>query len=355
MASMSGTRREFLRRQLGPVFLGACGLGLTEAPLTAHEREHGDLVSLSRTAMACRFEILLPEGDGRALGAAQEALALADDLERQMTIFREDSEISRINREAVCAPVEVEARLFGLLDLAARLAAETAGAFDITGGPLSRLWRSCRREGRLPTADEIESARAAVGMSHVRLDPERRTVAFACENVGLDLGAIGKGHALDRICEQLRAEGVTDALVHAGHSSIAAMGCPAWDQGWAVSIADAVGDSPRPQVRLHDQCMATSGSGQQFYEVAGKRYGHIIDPRAGWPAEGVLSATAIAPTAAEADALATAFYIMGMEATKAYCEKHPGVGAVMICPGEAAGAARVAGAGMSEALLEVPV
>jgi len=357
LTSTTGTRRQFLRRQVGSVFLATFGLGPAEAAPPEDDSECGELVSLSRIAMACRFEILLPAGEEDAWEPVQEALELADDLERQMTVFREDSEISRVNREAAHRPVAVESRLFALLDLAARLARETAGAFDITAGSLARLWRSCRAQDRLPTTAEIESARAAVGMSWIRLDHERRTVSFTSENVALDLGAIGKGYALDRICESLRSAGVTVALVHAGHSSIAAMGRPAREQGWTVSISDGTdGSRPRPRVRLRDHCMATSGSAQRFREVDGKRYGHVIDPRTGWPAEAVLSATAIAPTAAEADALATAFYIMGLEATRAYCAKHPGVFALMIVgPPDAQGAPRVVNVGSPDPPLEVTV
>lgn len=353
---MTGTRREFLRRQAGPFFLAAVGLAPAEAAPPETEGEHSELVSLSRIAMGCRFEILLRAGEGDGCKAAQEALALADDLERQMTVFRADSEISRINREAAHRAVEVEARLFGLLELAARLTRETAGAFDITAGPLARLWRSCRAQGRLPTTAEIESARAAVGMSRVCLDHERRTVSFSSENVGLDLGAIGKGYALDRICESLRNNGVTDALVHAGHSSIAAMGRPGTEKGWTVSISDGT-DGSRPRLRAHlrDRCMGTSGSAQQFCEMQGKRYGHVIDPRTGWPADGVLSATAVAPTAAPADALSTAFYIMGLQATREYCARHPGVSALMITPPDPQGAPQVVEVASPDSLLEVPV
>jgi len=335
--------------------MGVRGLK-TPARAEPKEPAQGDLVTLSRIAMACRWEIMLPAQDQDALPAAQAALELVADLERQMSVFREDSEISHINRRAAYAPVEVDAGLFALLELAARLAGETEGAFDISAGALARLWRSCRAEGRVPSADEVERARSAASMSHVHLDRERRTVAFARAGLALDLGAIGKGYAVDRVSESLRSAAVTSALVHAGHSSIAAIGSPPWDGAWSVSIADPKGsDHPAARVRLRDRSMATSGSTEQSREIEGRRYGHIIDPRTGWPAEGVLSATAIAPTAAEADALSTAFYIMGIEATRAYCAAHPEVTALMVVPDEAEGEAHVLNVGIENDVLEVTV
>jgi thiamine biosynthesis lipoprotein len=356
--SASQTRRQFLRQQFAPVALAAVGVRHLKAPAHAEPQPpaQGDLVSLSRTAMACRWEIMLPAEDRNALSAAQAALDLVADLERQMSVFREESEVNHINRSAGDAPVELEAGLFALIELAARLARETAGAFDISAGELARLWRSCRAEARVPGTDEVERARCAAGMSEVHLDRERRTVAFARPGPTLDLGAIGKGYTIDRVSESLRGAGVANALVHAGHSSIAGIGIPPWDAAWSVSIADpAGGDNPIARVRLRDRFMATSGSDQQSYEIDGRRYGHIIDPRTGWPAAGVVSATAIAPAAAEADALSTAFYVMGVEATRAYCAAHPEVMALMVVPGEAESETQVLKVGIENDVLEVTV
>jgi thiamine biosynthesis lipoprotein len=349
------TRRQFLRQQLAPVALA--GLGI--AGLKPRHREkpeepaQGELVSLSRVAMACRWEIMLPAEDEAALSAAQAALELVGDLERQMSVFRDDSEISAINRRAAREPVEVEAGLFALLEFALRLNRETSGAFDISAGTLARLWRACRNEGRAPTKHEVELARAACGMDHVRFDHDARTVEFARDGVLLDLGAIGKGYALDRVCASLRSADVTRALVHAGHSSIAAVGSPPWDSAWTVSVADALGGEHATPLRLRDRCMATSGSSEQFYEVGGKRYGHIIDPRTGWPAEGALSATVIAADAAQADAVSTAFYIMGAEAAEAYCMAHPDIACLMATTDGPGGAPQVLTFGIEHDVPEV--
>lgn len=351
------TRRQFLRQQLAPVALAGLGIaGLKPRPREKPaEPAQGELVSLSRIAMACRWEIMLPADDEASLPPAQAALELAGDLERQMSVFRDDSEISEINRRAAREPVEVEAGLFGLIELSARLARETDGAFDISAGALARLWRSCRSEGRVPRQDEVERARAAGGMDSVRLRHDARAVEFARDDLLLDLGAIGKGYALDCVCASLRNAGVTRALVHAGHSSIAAVGNPPWDSAWTVSVAGAAGGEHVKPVHLRDRCMATSGATEQFYEVDGRRYGHIVDPRTGWPAEGMLSATVIMSNAAEADALSTAFYIMGVEAAQAYCATHPNVGTLLILEDDAGDSPRALSIGIENDVLEVTV
>jgi thiamine biosynthesis lipoprotein len=352
---LAATRREFLgARGLGAL-AAALGLDLggdIEAPAC------GELLVVCRAAMACRFEILLP--DSSLAAAAGEALALVDDLEQQLSVFKPDSELSAINRSACERPVEVEHGLFALLETCARLWAETSGSFDAAQGALSALWRCCRKEGRAPRPEEIEAAVSQGGMQHVILDPPRKTVAFTRPGVALNLGAIGKGYAVDRICHHLRAGGVRNALAHAGHSSIFAMGGPAPGQPWLVSVENPQSpDEPIAKIALRDQAMATSAATHQAYEVDGHRYGHIIDPRigrpAGWRADKVLSATAIASTATEADALSTAFHIMGLEQAAAYCERNPGVGALIVRRDEESGNLQVTNFGIPPGALEVLV
>ena len=345
----AATRREFLSKQGAAAVVSALGLNAPGAPEAPAQSE---LVLTSRAAMACRFEVMLP--DPASVTAAGDALAIIDSLEQQMSVFRPGSELCEINRRACDGPVPVEEGLFSLLETCARLWAGTRGAFDAAQGALSALWRSCRKEARVPSAAEIEAATRAGGMQHVVLDPARKTVRLTCPGAALDLGAIGKGYAVDRICQRLRAHGVHAALVHAGHSSIFAMGRPAPGQDWLVAIGNpAGGEAPIAQVRLRDQAMATSGSSEQVFRIDGKEYGHIIDPRTGWPAQGILSATAIAPTAAEADALSTSFYVMGLEQAAAYCERHPQVAALVVCQDEQSGQLRVANLGIRGDALEV--
>jgi thiamine biosynthesis lipoprotein len=249
-------------------------------------------------------------------------------LEQQLTIFRESSEISFINRRAAEASAPVEDSLFNLLLLCLRLYQETGGAFDITSGPLSRCWGFLRRQGRIPTPDEIEKAKELVGCDNLLFDRESRAIRFARPGVEINLGSIGKGYALDRIAVIMR-ERSRMALLSAGSSSIRAIG--GGKNGWTVGVRHPRNMERRLAiVRLRDAALSTSGAEEQFFEYGGKRYGHIIDPRSGMPADRVESVSVIARSAALTDALATAFYVGGPELAESYCQAHPGVLALML-------------------------
>jgi thiamine biosynthesis lipoprotein len=281
--------------------------------------------------MACRFEITLPSDDQSDISAANEALNLIERLEDQMTVFRETSEISHINRNAGSTAVEVEAGLFELLLHCQELYRATDGAFDITSGPLTRCWGFLRREGRIPEPDELEAARSRVGMHNIVLDRDNMTVRFSHPGIEINLGSIGKGYALDRVDSLLRGRGVRSALVSGGSSSLIAIGNNGGGEDWAVGIRHPVFKNFRiAKLSLSDRAMATSGSAEQYFEKDGKRYGHIIDPRSGVPATGILSVTVIAPSAALADALATAFFIEGRRLAEHYCSTHPEILVLMI-------------------------
>jgi thiamine biosynthesis lipoprotein len=140
----------------------------------------------------------------------------------------------------------------------------------------------------------------------------------------------------------LRQAGIENFLVHGGQSSILAAGSRAvggrGKEGWTVALRHPLRPDKRmAEIRLHDRALGTSGSGVQFFHYKGRRYGHVLDPRTGWPVEGVLSATVIAPTAAQADALSTAFYVMGLEKAKEYCNGHEEIATIMVCPGQRSG------------------
>jgi FAD:protein FMN transferase len=306
-------------------------LSLPRARPPEPKGDGGFWLHLARNAMACRFEITLPSELGHHLDAAKDALDTIDALEAQLTIFRETSELAQVNREAADHPVVVEERLFQLLTECQRLWEITDGAFDITSTPLSRTWGFLRRQGRLPTDDEITEARACVGMQHVRLDPTRQTVSFDRPGVSLNLGSIGKGYALDRVAEQMTGAGVPTALLTSGSSSLFALGAGHEGQGYEVGIRDPFDHTRRyGSVRLTGEGLGVSGVGEQWFEHAGRRYGHIIDPRSGWPVEGRALVAVVAPTAALADALATAFFVGGPETVKRYHRAYPDVSVVVI-------------------------
>ncbi len=293
--------------------------------------------------MACDFEFFLnagqyPSGTDVALAGHD----LVAHLEDQLSVYRSTSEISELNRRAGSGPSPVEPRLFALLQLAVELHAATSCAFDITAGALSEVWGFTRRSGALPTAEAIEAARAHVGTRWLNLDTAQQTLAIERPGVQINLGAIGKGYALDRVAELFAAAEVNDYILHGGHSSVLARGTHGalpLGSGWQVGIRHPL----RPQKRLGqlllvDGAVATSGSGTQYFEHAGQRYGHIIDPHTGWPAQGVLSTTVRAPNAATADALSTAFYVLGPAAAERFCAEHPEIACLLVSAGERAGA-----------------
>ena len=285
--------------------------------------------------MACRFEITLASQHAAWVPAARAALDTIDRLEAELSVFREESAISRLNRRAARdegdgteVAVEINEDLFRLLERCHDLHRDTGGAFDITSTPLSRCWGFLQREGRVPSAEAIDAARARVGFERVALDPARRTTRFERSGIELNLGAIGKGYALDCVAVGMRRAGVTDALLSAGRSSLLAIGGGA--RGWDVEVVSARaarGSAPLPlaRLRLRDVALGTSGAGEQFVIADGTRYGHVIDPRTGWPASGVLSATVVTSSAADADALSTAFLVGGVELAERYCSDHHGV------------------------------
>jgi FAD:protein FMN transferase len=272
-----------------------------------------------RTAMACRVEVTLQVTDACHVNAAQAALDEAERVESRLTLFHESSELSWINREAARRAAAASDDLFSLLTRCRELHSATEGAFDITSTPLSRCWGFLKRHGRVPPEADIEAARASVGMDRVVLDADTHTVQFAGPGMELNLGSIGKGYALDRMGDVLRKRGVTRALVSAGGSSVLAIGS---GKGWTIDVTSPQLPSRIGRLTLRDGALGTSGAGEQFVLANADRYGHVIDPRTGWPTRDVVSASVVVDDAATADALATAFLVGGADLAERYCRKH---------------------------------
>ena len=293
---------------------------------------HESWIRLSRRAMACSFEATLASEDASDLPAAHEALNGVDAIEDQLTIFRDTSAIVDVNRRAAQEPVTVDRALFDLLRECIDLHRATGGAFDITSTPLSRCWGFLQRNGRLPDQAAIDEARMSVGLDALELNAETMTVRFSRKPIELNLGAIGKGYALDRIGARMRAAGLRHVLLSAGRSSLLALG--GRSGGWPIELTSPMMEHVLARVWLHNAALGTSGAGEQFVDVGGVRYGHVIDPRSGWPASGVLSATVITSRAAPADALSTAFLIGGSALANEYCASHPGTLAIITPQGK---------------------
>jgi thiamine biosynthesis lipoprotein len=162
-------------------------------------------------------------------------------------------------------------------------------------------------------------------------DDVRASVGFTRAGVELNLGSIGKGYALDRVAAHLRAAGIRHFLLHAGYSSILASGSPDGRQGWAIALKDPRQPGSRlGVVRLRDQALSTSGIGEQSFEAGGRRYGHILDPRTGWPSDASVQCTVVAPDAARAEALSTAFFVTDEASVRAYMALEPDVGRLSV-------------------------
>ena len=285
------------------------------APLAG--QAHGpELLRLDKSAgaMGTAFSVALYGFDRVKMEtAADAALEEARRLDEMLSNYRSESEWSQVNRQAAEKPVKVSAELFGLLAEAVEYSRQSQGAFDITVGPLMKVWGFYRGSGHLPHRAEVAAALTRVGYRHVHLDAQAGTVWFDRPGVELDPGGIGKGYAVDRMVEVLKRYGVETALVAGSDSSIYAMGAPpAEPRGWPVEIQDP-GDPLRTaaEVFLRDESLSTSGSSEKFFRAAGRTYAHIMDPRTGYPARGCVAVSVIAPRAIDSEVWAKPYFVNG--------------------------------------------
>jgi len=277
----------------------------------------------SRVSMGCVYTVV---SYGRDLARLREAAAAAldevDRIDRLMSNYKKDSELSRLNREAAKAPVKVDHELFDFIAECLRYGRESEGAFDITVGPLMKAWGFFRGEGRMPGEAELARARNSVGYQHVILNQKDGTIFFDKEGVELDLGGIAKGYAVDRAMTVLKQYGVTSALLSAGGSTTYALGAPPGKPAWEIEVQDPVErDKIATRVRLKDRALSVSGSQEKFFELNGARYSHVMDPRTGRPVQGVLSVAVITDDGVSGDALDNVFYVFGAERSRASLKK----------------------------------
>lgn len=248
--------------------------------------------------------------------AVEQASDEVNRLDRMMSNYRPDSELSQVNRFAAERPVEVSREFFDLIAKCLEYSRESEGAFDITVGPLMKLWGFYKGSGRLPHRAELRGVFSRIGYRNVILDRAHLTIRFARQGVELDPGGIGKGYAVDKLVPVLKANGVVSALISAGGSSMYAIGAPPDEKGWKVKIRDPRNPSRTIQdVELRDNSMSTSGNYEKFFWAEGRMYSHIMDPRTGYPAEGVLSVSVIAPHTLDSEAWTKPYYILGRKWT----------------------------------------
>jgi thiamine biosynthesis lipoprotein len=253
--------------------------------------------------------------------AANAAFDEVQRLNNLLSTYRPASVWSEINRLAAQRPVAVSPEVFRLISRCLRYSRQSQGTFDITVGPLMKAWGFFRGVGRLPSRDEVAAALAKVGCGHLGLDQARRTVRFDIEGVEINPGGIGKGYAVDRMVEILRRRGFDTALVAASSSSIYGMGAPPDEaRGWKVEIRNP--KRPRghcaTELFLKDMSLSTSGGYAQTFWADGRHFSHIMDPRTGYPARGMLLVSVTAPRAIDSEAWTKPFFIHG----RAWAAKH---------------------------------
>lgn len=307
-------------------FFGAtfvCGRA-AEPPLTRFD--------FSQPHMGTRFRIVLYAPDAAlAARASNEAFERITRLDNTMTDYQSGSELMSLCHRAGGPPVAVSEDLFRILEKSQELAKRSGGAFDVTAGPVVRLWRRARRRREVPDQQELARARRLVGYKNLRLDAKARTAQLLKPGMMLDLGGIAKGYAADQALKVLARHGIDRALVAAGGDI--AVGAPPPDQpGWRIGIAPLESPDTPPSrfLLLHDAGVSTSGDAEQHVEIGGVRYSHIIDPRTGRALVRRSSVTVVAPNATSSDSLATALSVLSPKRALALARTTPNTATLIV-------------------------
>jgi thiamine biosynthesis lipoprotein len=278
--------------------------------------------------------IIVTADSAAAAPSARRAHAVFSRLDSLMSNWTSTSEVARLNRVAAQGPTPVQPEVAAVIDVSLRLWRESEGAFDITVEPLVRLWGFLGGPKRVPARAEVESAFKLVGAQRVHYAADTRTLRFDQPGIKIDLGGIAKGYAVDEAARSLSADGVTDALVDLT-GNMRALGHPVDSEYWRIGIRDPR-DRMRYFARVHldpGQAISTSGKYEQFVSQDGRTYGHIIDPRTGWPAEGLISVTVIGRTALDCDAWDTPLFVLGPADARRKAKEREDVAAVLVEPG----------------------
>jgi thiamine biosynthesis lipoprotein len=251
--------------------------------------------------------------------AIAETFREAKRLDGLLSNYRPESELSQVNQLANRGPVTVSSELFHFLLTCLAYSRASEGTFDVTVGPLVKAWGFYKGKGHLARPAQVGRALDKVGYTNIIVDERNMTVRLAKEGVELDPGGIGKGFAVDKMAEILKRNGVYSALISAGGSTIYALGTPPHQPGWMVAIKDPRQPSTITETtELKNESISTSGNLEQFVWADGKIWGHIIDPRTGYPAMGTLAVSVIAPQAVDSEAWSKPYYILG----RSWTEKH---------------------------------
>jgi len=263
--------------------------------------------------MGTRFKIVLYAPDeATANHAAKTAFERIASLDHIMSDYSPTSELMQLCKKAGSNPVRVSAELFFVLSHAQKVSRLSNGAFDVTVGPIVKLWRRARRSQQLPDADELARARAVVGYQNVKLDKKARTVQLLKPGMQLDLGGIAKGYSADEALAVLKQHGITRALVAAG-GDIAVSDAPPDAKAWKIGIAPLEDPNHKPSryLFLQNAAVSTSGDAEQYVEIDGKRYSHIVDPKTGIGLVGRQSVTVVARKGIDSDSLTKVVCVLG--------------------------------------------
>jgi thiamine biosynthesis lipoprotein len=277
--------------------------------------------------MGTLFRIIVwAKDEETARRASKEAFARVSELNGIMSDYLSTSELMRLCAKAGGEAVKVSDELFFVLSRAQKVARQSGGAFDVTVGPVVRLWRRARRTGQMPDGKKLAAARALVGYENVVLDDKVKTVKLLEPGMQLDFGGIGKGYAADEALKVLAKHGLNRALVAAG-GDIAVHDPPPGKKAWRIEIAavDREKEGKR-YLELANAAVSTSGDAEQWVEIGGKRYSHIVDPRTGIGLVGRMSATVVAPNGVTSDSLTKVVAVLGPKKGFEIIEKTPGVG-----------------------------
>lgn len=274
--------------------------------------------------------VMFAKNSARATAAAEAAYSEIARLESIMSDYRADSEVAMLGRRSGGEPLPISCDLYAALDLACQISAATGGAFDITIGPVTNLWRGASESGVTPSAAEIERAHQLVNWRDLILDREHQTARLAQAAMRIDLGGIGQGYAADRALEVLRRHGVTCCLVDVS-GDIAIGDPPPRAAGWAIALATDPSKATR-LIHLRNSAISTSASTGRIYEVQGVRHSHLVDPRRSKVSDPVprRMVTVIAPQCATADAWATALCVLNPNAGLAISESMPGMAVLIV-------------------------
>jgi thiamine biosynthesis lipoprotein len=303
------------------------GAALTESQLI---RREGSIDAMGSVTTIIAYG----ENSARLQTAISEALNEMRRLDELLSNYKPHSEWSEMNRTAAQQPFQASDELFQLLTACVDYSRQSEGTFDVSVGPLMKVWGFYKGSGHLAGKSAVSAALEKVGYKNIILDPEKKTVRFAKEGVDLDPGGVGKGYAVDRMVDILRKDSVRSALVSAAGSSIYGLGKPPGKNGWEIRLMNPRKPSePIETVSLCDESLSTSGSYEKFFYADGKLWSHIMDPRTGYPSHGILSISVIAPKTLDSEVWAKPYYILGRQWTAQhkktdfkvfFCEDKPG-------------------------------